>query len=244
MPDDIRSRLFGEGPSRRQRNQVTRVFEFLQAFNGRDLKTLRGFFAEKHVDRTFFGSEPIDRDAKMRMFAGLFDTFPDWTETLDELVPNEKNQVAIRHTGRGTQQKPFLGRDVTGRQLACTYIDLVTFDENDRIIEYKTGQNPFHLFFDETIVGAEHVMELRAEQGGNTVGSAARLQIDMALRDGVIDNAELLVAKAAAAPLRRCESLLENSLRRCLNEAKDGSLFCEIHQHQGWGPTNITELMR
>jgi predicted ester cyclase len=244
MPDDIRSRLFGEGPSPRQRSQVVKVFEFLQAFNNRDLKTLRGCFAEKHIDRTFFGSEPIDRDAKMRMFAGLFDTFPDWTETVDELVPNERNQVAIRHTGRGTQQKPFLGREITGRQLACTYIDLVTFDDHDHIVEYKTGQNPFHLFFDETIVGAEHIMERRAEQGGSTIGRAARHQIDMALRDGVIDNHELLLAKAAAAPMRRCEALLETSLRRCLNEAKHDSLFCEIHQLHGWGPTNIAELLR
>lgn len=244
MADDIRSRLLGEGPSRRQRTQIQRAFDFLDAFNGRDLKTLRGLFAEKHIDRTFFGTEPIDRDSKMRMFAGMFDAFPDWQETLDELVPNEKNQIAIRHTGRGTQQKPIAGRMPSGRQLACTYIDLVTFDDNDRIVEYKTGQFPFTSFWDETIVGAEHVMERRAEQGGTTIGSPARHQIDQALRDGTLDNAEFLLAKAAAEPMHRCEALLESNLRRCLNEAKEGSHFCEIHQTAGWGPTNIADMLR
>ncbi|MGB9369703.1 MAG: ester cyclase [Xanthobacteraceae bacterium] len=241
---DIRSRLFGEGPSKRQRTQIQRTVDFMAAFNARDLKTLRSFFAEKHVDRTFFGHEAIDRDSKLRMFAGMFETFPDWKETLDELVPTEKNQMVIRHTGRGTQEKAFLGRQATGRQLAATYIDIVTFDDDDRIIEYKTGQFPFTSFFEEHIVGAENVMETRAEQGGNTISSATRSQLYSALTDSTIEAREFQIAKSAAEPLRRCEALLETNLRRCLNEAKDGSHFCEIHQHTGWGPAAIADIIK
>jgi predicted ester cyclase len=240
MTNDIKSRLLGGGPSKRQRDRRKRILDFFEAFNAHDINAIRTFFAERHVDRTFFGHRAIDREAKMRMFTGMFEMFPDWYEQLDEFVSSEGNKLAVRHTGRGTQAKPFLGREPTGRQVAATYTDIITFDDNDQIIEYVCGQFPFTTFFDESIIANDDVMEARAEQGGTLISPSARREINEALQDGLLDHREFLLAKEAAEPIQRCQALLETNLRRCINNAVEGSLYCGVHQTAGWGPVLVS----
>jgi predicted ester cyclase len=242
MTDDSKPRLFSaEGTPRKQRTQIQKVIDFFDAFNKRDLKAIGNLLAERHVDRTFFGNQPINREATLRMFIGFLEVFPDWVEYIDEVVSSDKNQVVVRHTGRGTQVKAFLGREPTGRQLAATYTDILNFDDDDRIIEYKCGSFPFTSFWEEGQAGAENVMEARAEQGGNLIGSTARAEINAAIRDGLVDNREALRAKSAADPAHRCQALLEHNMRRCFNAAKSGSIYCELHQKVGIGPAVLPE---
>jgi len=201
------------------------ILHFFDAFNRKDLRTIRGFFADRHIDRTFFRSQPISLDAKLLMFARCIVAFPDWQENLDEIIAMSPNRLAVRHTGRGTQAKMVCGRAPTGRQLAATYIDFLTFNDNDRFVEYLTGNFPFTTFFDEPIVAPEHVMEARAEQGGTMISAPARREINEAYRDGVLTDQDFLQARALAPVQRRCEALLEVNLRRCYNAAVDGSNY-------------------
>lgn len=231
-----------DGPSRRQRNQIQKVIDFFDAFNKRDLKSIYNLLAEKHVDRTFFGHQPIDREATIRCFIAFSEAFPDWTETIDEVVASETNKLAVRHTGRGTQAKHFMGREPTGKQVAATYTDILTFDEDDRIVEYNCGQFPFTSFWEEGAAGAEHVMETRAEQGGTMINNAARARIYASFRDGTLD-------KASAArvdsndQINRCQALLETNLRRCFNQAAPGSIYCELHSQSGSGYGPASHLL-
>src|ERR1700676_5454234 len=197
MAEQGKSPLFdsSDGTSRRQRNQIQKVIDFFDAFNKRDLKTIGNLLAQRHIDRTFFGHQPIERDATLRAFIAFMEVFPDWFEQIDEVVASEKNKLAVRHTGRGTQVKPFLGHEPTGKQLAATYTDILTFDDDDRIIEYNCGQFPLTAFWDEGEAAAEDVMERRAEQGGSTISAAARQEINAAIRDGTFDHRTILAAK-------------------------------------------------
>lgn len=226
----------GNGASRRQRNQVQKVIDFFDAFNKRDLKGIHDLLAEKHIDRTFFGHQPIDREATIRAFIAFMEVFPDWTETIDEVVGSETNKLAVRHTGRGTQAKPFLGHDPTGHQLAATYTDILTFDDEDRIIEYNCGQFPFTSFWQEGSAAAENVMETRAEQGGTMISNAARQRIYAGIRDGQLDHPGVMAERAGADQIHRCQALLETNLRRCFNQAQSGSIYCELHSKTGYGP--------
>jgi predicted ester cyclase len=228
-----------DGTSRRQRNQIQKVIDFFNAFNKRDLKTIGNMLAQRHIDRTFFGQQPIDRDATLRMFIGFLEVFPDWVENIDEVVTGEQNKLAVRHTGRGTQVKSFLGRAPDGKQLAATYTDILTFDDDDRIIEYTCGQFPFSSFWEEGEAAAENVMETRAEQGGTLISNAAREEIYAAIRDGAVDHREVMLAKAGADKINRCQALLETNFRRCFNQASHGSIYCELHTKTGHGPAQL-----
>lgn len=245
MADESRPRLFSaDGTTRQQRNRIQKVIDFFDAFNRHDLKTVGSLLADRHIDRTFFGHQPIAREATLRAFSAFAEVFPDWTEQIDEVVVGDKNTIVVRHTGRGTQVKTFMGREPTGKQVAATYTDILTFDDQDQIIEYRCGSFPFTSFWEEGEASAETVMESRAEQGGTTISSAARAEINAAIRDGLVDNREVTRARLVADPVNRCQALLEHNLRRCFNEAKAGSIYCELHQRVGYGPAVLPENLR
>jgi predicted ester cyclase len=214
---------------------VQTIINQYKAFNSRDFRALENCLSPTHVDRTYFGKQAVSREAIMRMFAGFLEAFPDWTEAVDEIIVTDNNQMAVRHTGRGTQRKRFLGREPTGRQLAAYYIEILTFDDDDRILEYKSSF-PFTNFFEETIVAAEDIMEARAEQGGSKVAESVRFEVLEAYRDGLIDSRDVVKYKSGGLSVKRCEALLEENLRRCYNEAAGGSLYCVLHQSTGFGP--------
>ena len=230
--------------SQRQRDRIQKVVDFIHAFNGRNIDGMRSYFADQHIDRTFFGHQAISCDAKLRMFIGFWDAFPDWVETLDEIVPGDNNQLIVRHTGRGTQTKTFMGRepDPNNQQLAADAIDIVTFDDNDRVTEYKTTF-PFTAFFDEPITAAEHLMEARAEQGGSLMNSTTRHQLYNTWTQGGANVLNSLAVAKSATSIPRCQALLETNLRRCQNEAADGSVYCKLHQRLGLGPATIPSAL-
>lgn len=233
--------------SDRQMQQIQVVLDIFEAWGRRDFQAIAGHLSERHLDRTYFGHLPINPNAVIRMMRGFLDSFPDWSGTIDEIIPTDEDHLVVRYTGRGTQRKPFLGRDARGQQLAAPMIDILTFDEDNRIIEYR-GNFPFTSVFDEiSVTAAEDVMERRAEQGGTFTRwspprgegeeePSSRVGLVRALRDGRLSVTDFLRRKTEGPTIRRCEALLETNLRRCGLEAVEGSIYCSVHQDSGFGP--------
>jgi steroid delta-isomerase-like uncharacterized protein len=221
-------------PSRLQRDAVGVVLKFFDAFNNRDFDTMLSLIDDQHIDHTFFGKDPVRPEAVGRAVAAMFETFPDWHETVDEIYPAEDGTVVLRQTGRGTQRLPYVGREPDGKQIAATLITVLRI-EKGKIKEYRSTY-PFTRPWDETINAAEDLQEARAEQGGLRITEGDWRGV---LRDYAEGKIELETAHLRKAELpeerARCQALLAANMRRCLNRAISGSLYCEIHQKPGDG---------
>lgn len=223
-----------KGKSKKQdtREAIRVITRFFEAFNKRDADTLVELLSEEHIDHTFFGRKPISPQAVGRAVGGMWETFPDWHETIDEIIPGPDGTMIVRHTGRGTQAKPYMGRQPDGRQIAAPLVTVLRIEDN-KIAEYRS-EFPFTTPWDETITSAKDVMEARAEQGGFDVDEgewAAKLE---ELTDGDLEVTALAAQKAELREeTARCQSLLAENMRRCQNRAVEGSLYCSIHQEPG-----------
>jgi steroid delta-isomerase-like uncharacterized protein len=68
------------------------------------------------------------------VFQMLRAAFPDWKETVEDLIA-EGDRVVFRVTGRGTHQGEFYGIPPTGRRVSMQGIDVVRIEGN-RIAEH------------------------------------------------------------------------------------------------------------
>ena len=220
---------------RKQREGMKVIVRFFEAFNNRDTDTMIELLAEEHIDHTFFGRAPVRPEAVARAIAGMIDTFPDWFETIDEIIPKDDGETfVVRQTGRGTQRKRYLHRDPTGEQIASVLTTTLRIVDG-KIVEYRS-QYPFRLPWDETINAADDLDEARAEQGGVTTPDIDAVRAFDDFAEGRIDEAEVAARRTAVArDAPRCQALLSDSMRRCQNRALEGSLFCGIHQEPGEG---------
>jgi steroid delta-isomerase-like uncharacterized protein len=90
--------------------------------------------AADHVLHPFDGSEPIRGGTVFaKLIAGIRVSFPDWHNTLDDLVA-ERDRVAFRYTEGGTHRGEFDGIAATGRAVVVRGIDIVRI-EDGRIAE-------------------------------------------------------------------------------------------------------------
>jgi predicted ester cyclase len=76
---------------------------------------------------------PIDREAHKALVTMFRTAFPDWVETVDDVIA-EGDKVVIRVTGRGTHEGDFQGVLPTGRQVTATGVGIGRI-ENGRIAE-------------------------------------------------------------------------------------------------------------
>ncbi|MFD2090992.1 ester cyclase [Blastococcus deserti] len=76
---------------------------------------------------------PVDRDGHMELLHAFWTAFPDWQETVDDVVA-EGDRVVIRVTGRGTHEGPFQGLPPTGRHVTATGVGIARM-EGGRIAE-------------------------------------------------------------------------------------------------------------
>jgi steroid delta-isomerase-like uncharacterized protein len=75
----------------------------------------------------------VDGDAHKALVMTFRTAFPDWVETVDEVIA-EGDKVVIRVTGRGTHEGEFQGIPPTGRQVIATGVGIGRI-ENGRIAE-------------------------------------------------------------------------------------------------------------
>jgi ketosteroid isomerase-like protein len=66
---------------------------------------------------------PVDRDGHLRLVAMFRSGFPDWVETVEDVVA-EDDRVVARVVGRGTHLGKFQGVRPTGRQVSATGIGI------------------------------------------------------------------------------------------------------------------------
>jgi steroid delta-isomerase-like uncharacterized protein len=69
-----------------------------------------------------------------QVFAMLRGAFPDWSETIEDLVA-AGDRVVFRVTGRGTHRSEFMGIPPTGQQVVVAGIDIVRL-EGGKIAEH------------------------------------------------------------------------------------------------------------
>jgi predicted ester cyclase len=77
--------------------------------------------------------EPVDREGHKQLVMGFRTGFPDWIETVDDVIA-EHDKVVIRVTGRGTHDGEFQGIGPTGRQVTATGIGIGRIADG-RIVE-------------------------------------------------------------------------------------------------------------
>lgn len=76
---------------------------------------------------------PMDREGHKGMVAGLRAAFPDWEETVEELV-GDGDRVVARVFGRGTHRGEFMGIPATGRTVELVSVNV------DRIIDGRIAE--------------------------------------------------------------------------------------------------------
>lgn len=77
--------------------------------------------------------QPFDRDGHKQLVMMFRTGFPDWIETVDEVIA-EADKVVIRVTGRGTHEGEFQGIPPTGASVTATGVGIGRI-ENGRIAE-------------------------------------------------------------------------------------------------------------
>lgn len=88
-----------------------------------DCRDLDGWTAQFDQNARFYGltSHVLDPIGAKEIMASLFDAFPDSRMPWDDIIA-EGDRVVIRHSFRGSQQKPFQKIAVTGKPVVVTAI--------------------------------------------------------------------------------------------------------------------------
>ena len=77
--------------------------------------------------------DPVDRDGH-KMLVSMFRTgFPDWVETVDDVIAGG-DRVVVRVIGRGTHRGEFQGIELIGRKVAATGLGIAGI-ANGKIVE-------------------------------------------------------------------------------------------------------------
>ena len=96
---------------------VTRIF------NNKELDAADELVAEDCIDHSGFPGQPPGRDGMKQRWAGMFDAFPDFHITIDDLVA-QGERVAMRATGCGHHLGEFVGIAATGCEVVFTEINI------------------------------------------------------------------------------------------------------------------------
>lgn len=113
-----------------------------QVINRGDLAAVGDLVAASYVYHGP-GMEVCGPDGLRGVLAMLRGAFPDWHETLDDLVA-DGNKVVFRVTGHGTHQGEFFGIPPTGRRVTMGGMDLVRI-EGGRLAEHWANFDQFGL---------------------------------------------------------------------------------------------------
>jgi len=119
------------------KNLVTQFLDDLyKAMKGGDIDA----FAEKYISKDFICHDPVsgdsDSDAQKMELKKLFDAFPDFEWTVEDMIA-EDDKVVVRVMHRGTHQGEFMGIKPTGKQV--TYGSNTTFRVKDGKIAEEWG---------------------------------------------------------------------------------------------------------
>ncbi len=80
------------------------------------------------------GMEVRGPDGLKQLFTMLRTAFPNWCETIEDMIA-EEDKVVFRVVGNGTHQGEFMGISPTGNQVTVAGIDIVRL-EGGKIVEH------------------------------------------------------------------------------------------------------------
>lgn len=105
-----------------ERNKAV-VVSFVDAVNRQDWVGVAELVAPEFVRHSQAGGSPgiQSRDDLIRFLKGEFETFPDASENIEDMVA-EGDRVAVRHSFRGTQLGPMGTYPPSVRVLAADYL--------------------------------------------------------------------------------------------------------------------------
>jgi len=95
------------------------VRRFIEAYNKHDLSSIEDFVAPDYVDHT----NKVDRDGLKQLFNIAFKAFPDWHETIEDIIA-EGDKVWIRVTATGTHTGEWMGIAPTGKKITSEMVDI------------------------------------------------------------------------------------------------------------------------
>ena len=95
------------------------VHRFIEAYNKHDLSAFDDFVASDYVDHT----NKVDREGLKQLFAMAFKAFPDWHETIEDIIA-EGDKVWIRVKTTGTHTGEFMGIAPTGKKVTTMMVDI------------------------------------------------------------------------------------------------------------------------
>ncbi len=221
------------GGDRRQRN-IDIFFKYIEYENARDYENMEKLFHPSEFrSKTYFGNDPISPVAHTRMLRGLFRAFPDWFMVINEIISADDVAVVGLITGRGTQYEEFAGRPPRDHQIAIPTLHAIKVVDG-LIVEHR-HINPFEDIFANQIMAplTEDVMAVRAQQGFDS--TMAQRAYEAAIAAGADENKLTELRALIELKRRQCQVLLKGTLRRCAMIAPPNELYCEHHQHHGYG---------
>ena len=106
------------------------VRKWIEAYNKRNLDVFDEFIASDYVDHT----NKVDRDGLKQLFTMGFTGFPDWHETIEDIIA-EGDKVWIRLSYTGTHTGEFMGLPPTGKKITSKGVDIYRI-VNGKLAEY------------------------------------------------------------------------------------------------------------
>ena len=103
-----------------ERNKLT-VLRFMELMDARDFDALGEVLAPDLQLR--LGGSVLDRQETEAMIRTVYDAFPDWTHTVEEVLAAD-DRVVLRATDRATHRGVFEGIAPTGRQIIVGQIGI------------------------------------------------------------------------------------------------------------------------
>jgi predicted ester cyclase len=218
---------------RRQLN-IDIFYRYIEYENSRDYENMEKLFHPTEFrSKTYFGNDPISPKAHTRMLRGLFRAFPDWFMVINEIISADDLAVVGLITGRGTQHEEFAGRPPRDHQIAIPTLHAIKVVDG-LIVEHR-HINPFEDIFANQIMAplTEDIMAVRAQQRFDS--TMAQRAFEAAVAAGADEDKLAELKTLIELKRRQCQVLLKGTLRRCAMIAPPGELYCEHHQHHGYG---------
>lgn len=107
------------------------IRRFFELMSQKELDAQFELLAPEYVGHYTDGDMTVEQSKQMGK--SLFDTFPDFNATVDDLV-GEGDKVAVRFTYRGTQKGEFMGIAPTGSKFNITNSGIFKIS-NGKIVE-------------------------------------------------------------------------------------------------------------
>jgi len=106
------------------------VRRFIEAYNKHNLDSIYEFMAPDYFDHT----HQVDREGSKQLFTMGFKAFPDWHETIEDMIA-EGDKVWARLSYTGTHKGEWRGLAPTGNKITAMVVDIYRINDG-KLVEY------------------------------------------------------------------------------------------------------------